>query len=138
MSLPHENDQYVRRMVLPSGHAIDVTCFETPEPAAAARPPEPVADLRICPECDRDLVYPVEWHEASDSHWRVLLRCPNCEWTEFDVHDQETVDLFDELLDDATETLARELRSLEQSNMEDEIERLRRALAADALLPEDF
>jgi hypothetical protein len=135
---PHDG-QYVRRVVLPSGRAIEVVYFETTEPAAPgpARE-EPLDDLQLCPVCDRDLVYPVEWEEASETHWEVLLRCPNCEWVEIGEFDQATVDRFDEQLDIGTEVVLRDLKRLERANMEDEIERFTRALHADALLPEDF
>jgi hypothetical protein len=137
---PSDNGQYVRRVVLPSGRAIEVVYFETlaGETAAAAPGRDALRDLHICPECDRDLVYPVEWEEVSPTHWEVLLRCPNCEWTEVDTFDQPTVDRFDEKLDIGTEILIRDLKRLEQANMEDEVERFVRALGADAILPEDF
>jgi hypothetical protein len=135
---PHDG-QYVRRVVLPSGRAIEVVYFETTEPAAPAPArDEPLDDLHVCPECDRDLVYPVEWEEASETHWEVLLRCPNCEWAEVGEFDQATVDRFDEQLDIGTQVVLRDLKRLERANMEDEIERFARALHADALLPEDF
>jgi hypothetical protein len=130
------NGQYVRRVVLPSGRAIEVVYFETAAPAASD--PAPLDDLHLCPECDRDLVYPVEWEEVSETHWEVLLRCPNCEWTEVDKHDQATVDRFDGILDEGTEILLRDLKQLERANMEDEAERFMRAIEADAILPEDF
>jgi hypothetical protein len=139
MSLPNDNGQYVRRVVLPSGRSIEVVYFEPfPVEDAAADAPRQIDDLHICPECDRDLVYPVEWQEASVTHWEVLLRCPNCEWTELGTYDQATVDRFDETLDCGTETMVRDLRRLVQANMEEEAERFAAALAADAILPEDF
>ena len=137
---PSNNGQYVRRVVLPSGRAIEVVYFETlaEEPAAVIPSRSPLRDLHLCPECDRDLVFPVEWEETSPTHWEVLLRCPNCEWSEVDVFDQETVDRFDEQLDIGTEILIRDLKRLQQANMEDEIEVFVKALDADAILPEDF
>jgi hypothetical protein len=135
---PQHHGQYVRRVVLPSGRAIEVVYFETISRPAAAPVDAPLDDLHICPECDRDLVYPVEWEEASDTHWEVLLRCPNCEWTELGIYDQPTVDRFDEELDTGTEILLHDLKRLERSNMEDEIEVFTRALDAGAILPEDF
>jgi hypothetical protein len=135
---PQNHGQYVRRVVLPSGRAIEVVYFET----TARQPPPPLDapldDLHLCPDCDRDLVYPVEWEEASDTHWEVLLRCPNCEWTELGTYDQTTVDRFDEQLDTGTEILLHDLKRLERSNMEDEIEIFARAIEAGAILPEDF
>jgi hypothetical protein len=139
---PSNNGQYVRRVVLPSGRAIEVVYFETmaEEPAAVVRAssPAPLRDLHLCPECDRDLVFPVEWEETSPTHWEVLLRCPNCEWSEVGTFDQPTVDQFDEQLDIGTEILIRDLKRLQQANMEDEIEVFVRALDAGAILPEDF
>jgi hypothetical protein len=137
MSLPNENGQYVRRVVLPSGRSIEVVYFEPLADGAVHKTPQ-LDDLHICPECDRDLVYPVEWQEASATHWEVLLRCPNCEWSELGVYDQATVDRFDETLDNGTESLVRDLRRLVQANMEEEAQRFANALDADAILPEDF
>jgi hypothetical protein len=138
MSEHRNNGQYVRRVVLPSGRAIEVVYFERNVPEAAPPAPAPLDDLHLCPECDRDLVYPVEWEESSETHWEVLLRCPNCEWTEVGIFDQPTVDRFDERLDDGTEILLRDLKQLERANMEDEIDVFARALDAGAILPEDF
>jgi hypothetical protein len=142
MSQPtNSNGQYVRRVTLPSGRSIEVVYFEplaadaTTGPAAS---PARVEDLHICPECDRDLVYPMDWEEASVTHWEVELRCPNCEWSEVGTYDQATVDRFDEQLDHGTEALVKDLRRLVQANMEAEAERFAAALNANAILPEDF
>ena len=136
MSQPHSHHgQYVRRVVLPSGRAIEVVYFESPTQAPTHAPLE---DLHICPECDRALVYPVEWEEISATHWQVLLRCPSCEWNELGIFDQDTVDRFDGQLDVGTEALIRDLKRLTRANMEDEIERFSQALDLDLILPEDF
>jgi hypothetical protein len=143
MSQPtNSNGQYVRRVTLPSGRSIEVVYFE---PLAAdatttgpSSTPSPVSDLHICPECDRDLVYPMDWEEASVTHWEVELRCPNCEWSEVGTYDQPTVDRFDEQLDQGTEALVKDLRRLVQANMEAEADRFAAALNANAILPEDF
>ncbi len=136
MSQPNHNGQYVRRVVLPSGRAIEVVYYESTAHSVPAHPP--LDDLHVCPDCDRELVYPVEWEESSPTHWEVLLRCPNCEWTEVGVFDQATVDRFDEQLDMGTEALIRDLKRLTRANMEDEIERFSSALSSDLILPEDF
>jgi hypothetical protein len=136
MSQPtNSNGQYVRRVTLPSGRSIEVVYFE---PLSATAGPRQLDELHVCPECDRDLVYPVDWEEASMTHWEVVLRCPNCEWTEVGTYDQATVDRFDEHLDLGTEALVRDLRRLVQANMEDEAQRFAAALEANAILPEDF
>jgi hypothetical protein len=134
-----DNSNYVRRVVLPSGRAIEVVYFEN-QPAHA---PQPILtqerhDLHVCPDCEKTLVYPVEWEEASATHWEVRLRCPNCEWTTTGQYDQETVDRFDERLDQGTEALVRDLKRLTRANMEEEVERFSCALASDAIWPMDF
>ena len=141
MSEHPNNGQYVRRVVLPSGRSIEVVYFEN-QPAHA---PQPAADstrehtdLHVCPECDKHLVYPVEWQEASVTHWEVQLRCPNCEWHTVGEFDQDTVDRFDEELDLGTEALVRDLKRLTRANMEEEVERFSSALASDAIWPMDF
>ena len=141
MSHQPDNSHYVRRVVLPSGRAIEVVYFENaaePVTPPLHGPSPAVEDLHICPECEQHLVYPIEWEEASDTHWEVSLRCPNCEWYSTGVFSQETVDRFDEELDRGTEALVRDLKRLTRANMEDEVERFSRALIADAILPEDF
>jgi len=141
MTPPNDNTNYVRRVVLPSGRAIEVVYFEN-QPAHAPAPSAPerreTLDLHRCPECAKGLVYPVEWEEASPTHWEVQLRCPNCEWNDLGTFDQSTVDRFDDELDRGTEALMRDLKRLTQANMEDEIDRFVLALGADAILPEDF
>ncbi|HZO35581.1 MAG TPA: hypothetical protein VFB41_01765 [Solirubrobacteraceae bacterium] len=128
-----EARQHVRRVVLPSGKTIDVVYVDQP-----AAPFDSSRDLHHCGTCGSDLVYPIEWEEASATHWEVTLRCPNCEWSGTGVFDQDTVDRFDEELDRGMVVLVSDLKRLTQENMEVEIDRFVRALEADAVLPEDF
>ena len=129
-SQPNDNGQYIRRVVLPSGRAIEVVYFEPLSLEEAAADPRRLDDLHLCPECDRDLVYPVEWE--------VLRRCPNCEWTEVGIFDQATVDRFDEILDQGTDQLVDTLQEIVRLNMQEEINRFVEALDADAIWPDDF
>jgi hypothetical protein len=135
MSPQPDNQPYVRRVVLPSGKTIEVVYFgEHPEATVT----EPSHDLHICGTCESELVYPVDWSETGETHWEVLLRCPNCEWIGTGVFEQDIVERFDEELDRGTEALVRDLKCLMQANMEDEIERFVSALHADHIVPEDF
>ena len=141
MSQPSDNSHYVRRVVLPSGRAIEVVYFENTAPVTPETPlaPEPaVEELHICPGCEQGLVYPVEWEEHDETRWEVSLRCPNWEWHTIGLYQQETVDRFDEELDRGTEALVRDLKRLMQANMEEEIERFVSALQAGHIVPEDF
>jgi hypothetical protein len=136
-----EQTHFTKRVTLPSGKTIEVVYFaeEAADPQAPARPAaEPVQDLHVCVECDSELVYPVQWEEAGPENWSVLLHCPNCEVFREGVFTQDNVELFDEELDRGSDALARDYKRLMRANMADEIERFAGALAADAILPEDF
>ena len=50
---------------------------QLPEPAGAPQAGD--IDLHVCPECSSHLVYPLEWAPVDNCHWRVDLRCPECE-----------------------------------------------------------
>jgi|SRR5947209_7562108 len=136
---PHSepDNQDIRHVVLPSGRTIQVVYFG--EATATQGEAESVGtELHICPECDSHLVYPIEWEEAGATHWRVALRCPNCEWDTVGVFEQEAVERFDCELDRGSEALMRDLQRLSRANMEDDIERFIDALRGDHLLPDDF
>jgi hypothetical protein len=141
-------DSQLKRIVLPSGKTIEVVYFEslTPETdAAVAGPaeapqaqPSTERDLHLCPECSSDLVYPVAWDEADESHWTITLRCPNCEWDEDGVYAQEQCDRFDDELERGTDALTRDYKRLMTANLAEEIDRFAHALEVDAILPMDF
>ena len=136
MDRHEEQTHYVKRVVLPSGKTIEVVLFG--EEGAEAPASEPEQDLSICPGCDSALVYPVEWEEAGSDHWSVLLHCPNCDACREGVFSQATVERFDEALDRGADTLARNYKRVMRANMSEEIDRFAGALAADAIVPEDF
>ena len=139
MSQPHDNHQYVRRVVLPSGKTIDVVYFEElreqPEGLAAV---STRTDMHVCGTCHSHFVHPVDWEEAGTTHWEVVLYCPECEWTGTGIFDQASVERFDGELDRGTEALARDLKRLVQANMEYDIERFVNALESDHLVPDDY
>jgi predicted sugar kinase len=131
-----------RRVVLPTGQEVDVLFVQGGEPdhdatggAAAERT---ALELHVCPACASSLVAPVAWEQAGPREWAVTIQCPNCEWWDADVFDEDTVERFDEALDRGTEALVRDLLRLMRANMEDDVERFLAALRADAILPEDF
>jgi len=84
------------------------------------------------------LVQPLEWALVGRCHWRVVLRCPNCEWTGTGVFDQDTVDRFDRDLDRGTRKLTNTLMRITRACMEAEIERFARALDHGLITPFDF
>ena len=136
--MAHDPDshQHVRRIVLPSGKTIDVVYFD--ENHGPTELPVADGDLHVCEACGSRLVYPLEWEEAGPRHWEVTLRCPDCETIGIGVFDQETVERFDEVLDEGTDALVADLKHIMQANMEDEVGRFVRALEAGHIVPEDF
>ncbi len=94
--------------------------------------------LHVCPGCDSELVYPLDWAPVDRTRWRVDLHCPECDWQATGVYSQEVVDRFDEALDRGTEALLDDLSLLTRANMEDQIDRFVDALNANLILPEDF
>jgi hypothetical protein len=150
-------DHQLKRIVLPSGKTIEVVYFEHPaaappaEPSAAPAAPELTSapapapqpqveerDLHICPSCDSNLVYPVQWEEADETHWQITLRCPNCEHGEEGVFGQEQCDGFDDELERGTDALTRDYKRLMTANLSEEIDRFAKALEVDGILPADF
>jgi predicted RNA-binding Zn-ribbon protein involved in translation (DUF1610 family) len=119
-----------RRIVLPSGRAIEVVHFVFKSPTTRG--------LHICPECGSRLVQPIEWREPRRRFWELVLSCPNCGWLDEGVFTQDQVDQFEEHLDEGLAEMLNDLRRLTQANMAEEIDRLSTALQTDLILPEDF
>jgi hypothetical protein len=99
---------------------------------------EPHQALHVCIHCSSELVYPVRWEESGTENWRVLLHCPNCNVHRGGIFSQQTVDAFDEQIDRGADALVRDHKRVMRAVMGEEIERFVDALAADAILPEDF
>lgn len=131
---PNQQNQKhsVRRIVLPSGRSIEVVRFDE---EAYVRPQ---TGLHICPECESELVQPVEWGEATEERWELTLHCPNCDWISHGSFDQDQVMELEEQLDEGIAAILCDLKRLATANMADEIERFATALEADLILPEDF
>jgi hypothetical protein len=94
--------------------------------------------MHLCPSCSSTLVQPVDWRELTGGHWRVVLRCPECDHWSRKSYSQRDVDHFDEELDRGGQELIDDLRALTRANMEEELDRFALALASDSILPEDF
>lgn len=136
--------QIHHRVQLPSGKQIDVVYRDNLRPPGApATAPTPngagAADpLHICFHCDGELAYPLDWVEEGPRHWRIILRCPECEARREGVFSQATVEELDEELDRGAGALLSDLRQLTQANMTEEVEFFVRALEADLIVPSDF
>ena len=84
------------------------------------------------------LVQPLDWALVGRSHWRVMLRCPNCEWVGTGVFDQAAVDRYDRDLDRGTRKLTNTLARVTRACMEAEIQQFSGALASGLIQPFDF
>jgi hypothetical protein len=125
----HTNRYSIRRIVLPSGRTIEIVRYYLEDDSHG---------LHACPRCASHLVQPLDWHEGPQGFWELTLRCPNCDWLDEGVFDQDQVDALEEHLDDGLTSMLSDLRRLTQSNMAEEIERFTAALEDDLVLPEDF
>ena len=137
----HRARHHVR---LPSGKQIEVVYLDNPLPPsldyvenrrAADAGTEP---LHVCFYCSSEFVHPIDWAEAGESQWRILLRCPECEATREGVFEQSAVECLDDELDRATGSLLSDLQRITHANMAEEIDLFVRALDVDLIIPSDF
>ena len=94
--------------------------------------------LHVCFNCGGELVYPLDWCEEGVRHWRIVLRCPDCESRREGVFEQAAVELLDDELDRAAGALLGDLRRMTHANMSEEVEFFVKALDADLITPADF
>jgi hypothetical protein len=94
--------------------------------------------LHICFHCAGELTYPLDWSEEGPRHWRIVLRCPECESRREGVFEQTAVERLDDELDRGASALLGDLRRITHANMSEEIEFFIRALDADLVTPSDF
>ncbi|MFI4978072.1 MAG: hypothetical protein ACHQC8_05285 [Solirubrobacterales bacterium] len=131
-----EKDPHIHpRVQLPYGKPIDVVHHNQRRSLDGTCATDP---LHVCFHCAGELVYPLDWAEEGPRHWRIILRCPDCESRREGVFDQTTVEQLDDQLDRAAGALLSDLKRITHSNMTDEVEFFIRALAADLIVPSDF
>ena len=94
-------------------------------------------DLTIC-GCGCNYVQPIHWDEAEPKHWRMEMRCPNCDNCTSTIVSDEVVDYYDLEMEMGAKVLAKSLNIAVEQREEDEIARLRLALDTELILPEDF
>jgi hypothetical protein len=119
---------------LQGGEQIDVVYGVGAQPDTSCSPDH----LHICFHCSGELVYPLDWSEEGPRHWRVVLRCPECESRREGVFEQAAVEHLDDELDRGSSALLGDLRRMTHANMSEEVEFFVRALDADLITPGDF
>ncbi|HEV3282906.1 MAG TPA: hypothetical protein VG010_01775 [Solirubrobacteraceae bacterium] len=112
-------------------------------PGVGARGAAPAQDvqsdkLHVCFHCSGELAYPLDWCEEGPRHWRIVLRCPDCESLREGVFEQSAVESLDDELDRGASALLADLKRITHANMTDEIDFFVRALDADLIVPSDF
>lgn len=130
MSQNSHGKHAVRRIVLPSGRAIEVVRFN--ETLTDDR------ELHLCPTCSSDLVQPMSWSETADGRWDLLLECPNCGRAESGTFTRAQVERLEDQLDEGLTEMIADLQRLTQANMTADVDRFVAALQAGLILPEDF
>ena len=91
----------------------------------------------VCVACSRSFVYP-DFGLREGGRWRVILRCASCGWSGQRLLDDAALEDFERELDDERECIESDLELLAEHNMRDYCHRFIAALAADAVMPEDF
>jgi hypothetical protein len=120
---------------LPASDQVEVVSGEQGQSSQTAGAP---GQLHICFHCAGELVYPLDWSEEGPRHWRIVLRCPECESRREGVFDQAAVERLDDELDRGSSALLGDLRRMTHANMSEEVEFFVRALDADLIMPGDF
>ena len=138
----------VRSVTLPSGRRVEISYLDGEAVSLADQGleiveiesdlQESVNQLLNCGECGCDTVQPVEWDGYGPRHWKIELRCPNCEARCTTVVEDDVAELCDRAHQRGADALELTLTQLTAENAERDIERLRFALENNHLLPEDF
>lgn len=107
--------------------------------ADRVRPIEDPPGLHVCPECRGSFVMPGAVHAVLDTaHIRLDLACVNCGWATIAVHAEPELQALEAAMDRSFADLLWTHELVWTANEQVAIERFAAALAADAILPEDF
>jgi hypothetical protein len=98
----------------------------------------PLSRLVVCVECGADFVNPVAWHEVSETHWWIRLRCGECGFfREVELTDEEARH-FEYELDWGLKRIAAAFVRLDRERMIAGSDAMTTALERDLIDPEDF
>jgi hypothetical protein len=94
--------------------------------------------LEHCPDCEWDMVQPANYEPLWGDRWLIARACPNCGWEHEGVFPHAALRQFEEHLDSVDDQLWEDLVRIQRERIDEEVARFAGALAADAILPEDF
>src|SRR5687767_4884376 len=75
------------------------------------------ARLVVCESCRADFVNPVSWHELSEMHWWIRLRCGECGFVREVEVDNEEAQRFEHELDRGVRQIAAAFVRLDRERM---------------------
>jgi hypothetical protein len=94
--------------------------------------------LVVCVGCYADCVNPVSWHELSETHWWIRLRCGECGFVrEVEVTNEEA-QRFERELDRGVKQIAAAFVRLDRERMIADSDAMTAALERDLIDPGDF
>jgi hypothetical protein len=94
--------------------------------------------LVVCEGCHADFVNPVSWHELSETHWWIRLRCGECGFVrEVEVTNEEA-QRFEHELDRGVKQIAAAFVRLDRERMIADSDAMTAALERDLIDPGDF
>ncbi len=106
--------------------------------ARSAALDEVALDLTCCGRCGCELVHPVGSERVGARHWRVELRCPNCEEGGTIVVEEGVVDRLDLLLEHGMAEIALALCDAVEEHVAREVGDWALRLEGDDVHPEHF
>ena len=96
------------------------------------------SQLVVCVGCHADFVNPVSWHELSETHWWIRLRCGECGFVrEVEVTNEEA-QRFEHELDRGVKQIAAAFVRLDRKRMIADSDAITAALERDLIDPGDF
>ena len=105
-------------------------------PSAAPAPDR--KPVLACPACGSDRICPIDWAEAGERHWWLLMRCGECQaWVQGTVGNEQATAL-DIELDRQQAEIRDALVSLEAERMAADVEAFTNALELDLVDADDF
>jgi hypothetical protein len=98
----------------------------------------PGSGLQVCSSCHADYVHPVDWCEADDEHWWMLLRCGECAAERDVTIGDEVAKRYGQDLDAAQREIDRAVQCLDLERLAAETEIFAQALERDLIDAGDF
>jgi hypothetical protein len=96
------------------------------------------SQLVVCVGCHAHFVNPVSWHELSETHWWIRLRCGECGFVrEVEVPNEEA-QRFEHELDRGVKEIAAAFARLDRERMIADSDTMTAALERDLIDPGDF